>query len=173
MRDRPGAENAEPGQSPVKHRKQAHGEREGDSGQKRPDGIESAGVGIGQKRTPAGYLGHPDRQGPLHRLGQDLDAAAVLPADRHAAPFDDRAEHAAEAGMPLPKVSHEEEAREEADCAYFMAHPEALDEAFVRPVHWIVAVYAGEVVPLEAYAVNSGRETPESNDSDSSPTARL
>ena len=34
-----------------------------------------------------------------------------------------------------------------------------LDESFVRPVHWIVALYDGEVVPLEAYGVKSGRET--------------
>lgn len=33
------------------------------------------------------------------------------------------------------------------------------DEAFVRPVHWIVAIYAGEVVPLTAYGVVSGRES--------------
>ncbi len=35
----------------------------------------------------------------------------------------------------------------------------ALDEAFVRPVHWIVALFGGEVVPLEAWGVKSGRET--------------
>jgi glycyl-tRNA synthetase beta chain len=34
-----------------------------------------------------------------------------------------------------------------------------LDEAFVRPVHWIVALYAGEVVPLTIYGVSSGRES--------------
>ena len=34
-----------------------------------------------------------------------------------------------------------------------------LDETFVRPVHWIVAIYAGEVVPLTAYGVVSGRES--------------
>jgi hypothetical protein len=34
-----------------------------------------------------------------------------------------------------------------------------LDESFVRPVHWIVALYGGEVVPLELYGVKSGRET--------------
>jgi glycyl-tRNA synthetase beta chain len=33
------------------------------------------------------------------------------------------------------------------------------DEAFVRPVHWIVALYGGEVIPLEQYGVRSGRET--------------
>ncbi len=35
----------------------------------------------------------------------------------------------------------------------------SLDEAFVRPVHWIVALFGGEVVPLEAWGVKSGRET--------------
>ena len=34
-----------------------------------------------------------------------------------------------------------------------------LEESFVRPVHWIVAIYGGEVVPLAAYGVKSGRET--------------
>jgi glycyl-tRNA synthetase beta chain len=34
-----------------------------------------------------------------------------------------------------------------------------LDEAFVRPVHWIVALHGGEVVPLEMFGVRSGRET--------------
>lgn len=34
-----------------------------------------------------------------------------------------------------------------------------LDEAFVRPVHWIVALYGGEVVPLEMFGVRSGRKT--------------
>jgi glycyl-tRNA synthetase beta chain len=33
------------------------------------------------------------------------------------------------------------------------------DEAFVRPVHWIVALYDGESVPLELYGVRAGRET--------------
>lgn len=35
----------------------------------------------------------------------------------------------------------------------------SLDDAFVRPVHWIVALYAGEVVPVEMYGTRSGRET--------------
>jgi glycyl-tRNA synthetase beta chain len=35
----------------------------------------------------------------------------------------------------------------------------SFDEAFVRPVHWIVALFGGEVVPLEQYGVKSGRET--------------
>lgn len=35
----------------------------------------------------------------------------------------------------------------------------SLDEAFVRPVHWMVALFGGEVVPLEQYGVKSGRET--------------
>jgi glycyl-tRNA synthetase beta chain len=35
----------------------------------------------------------------------------------------------------------------------------SLDEAFVRPVHWIVAVFGGEVVPLTMFGVTSGRET--------------
>ncbi len=34
-----------------------------------------------------------------------------------------------------------------------------LDEAFVRPVHWIVALFDGEVVPLELFGVRAGRET--------------
>jgi glycyl-tRNA synthetase beta chain len=33
------------------------------------------------------------------------------------------------------------------------------DEAFVRPVHWIVALYGGEVVPLSILGVKSGRES--------------
>ena len=33
------------------------------------------------------------------------------------------------------------------------------DYAFVRPVHWIVALFGGEIVPLEAYGVKSGRES--------------
>jgi glycyl-tRNA synthetase beta chain len=35
----------------------------------------------------------------------------------------------------------------------------SLDEAFVRPVHWVVALYAGEVVPLTLYGAKSSRET--------------
>jgi glycyl-tRNA synthetase beta chain len=35
----------------------------------------------------------------------------------------------------------------------------SFDEAFVRPVHWMVALFGGEVVPLEQYGVRSGRET--------------
>ncbi|MBI4508611.1 MAG: glycine--tRNA ligase subunit beta [Deltaproteobacteria bacterium] len=34
-----------------------------------------------------------------------------------------------------------------------------LDEPFVRPVHWLVALYGGEVVPLELFALPSGRTT--------------
>jgi glycyl-tRNA synthetase beta chain len=36
---------------------------------------------------------------------------------------------------------------------------QSLDEAFVRPVHWLVALYGGEVVPLSLYGVNSGRQS--------------
>ncbi len=32
-------------------------------------------------------------------------------------------------------------------------------EAFVRPVHWIVALFGGEVVPIDLFGVTSGRET--------------
>ncbi len=35
----------------------------------------------------------------------------------------------------------------------------SFDEPFVRPVHWMVALYGGEVVPLDAYGVKSGRDT--------------
>jgi glycyl-tRNA synthetase beta chain len=35
----------------------------------------------------------------------------------------------------------------------------SFEEAFVRPVHWIVALYGGEVVPLSVYGVSSGRAT--------------
>ncbi len=35
----------------------------------------------------------------------------------------------------------------------------ALEESFVRPVHWIVALFGGEVVPLTMFGVASGRET--------------
>lgn len=35
----------------------------------------------------------------------------------------------------------------------------SFDESFVRPVHWIVALFAGEVVPVAAYGVTSGRTT--------------
>ena len=34
-----------------------------------------------------------------------------------------------------------------------------LDESFVRPVHWVVALYAGEIVPLEMYGVASGGDS--------------
>lgn len=35
----------------------------------------------------------------------------------------------------------------------------SLDEAFVRPVHWIVALYGGELVPVELLGAASGRES--------------
>jgi glycyl-tRNA synthetase beta chain len=35
----------------------------------------------------------------------------------------------------------------------------SLEEPFVRPVHWICALYGGEVVPLELFGVKSGRES--------------
>jgi glycyl-tRNA synthetase beta chain len=34
-----------------------------------------------------------------------------------------------------------------------------VDEAFVRPVQWIVALYGGEIVPLSMYGLDSGAET--------------
>jgi glycyl-tRNA synthetase beta chain len=34
-----------------------------------------------------------------------------------------------------------------------------LEESFVRPVHWIVALLGGEVLPLELYGVRAGRHT--------------
>jgi glycyl-tRNA synthetase beta chain len=34
-----------------------------------------------------------------------------------------------------------------------------VDEAFVRPVQWIVALYGGELVPLSVYGLRSGGET--------------
>ncbi len=35
----------------------------------------------------------------------------------------------------------------------------SLDQPFVRPVHWLVALYAGEVIPLDLWETKSGRET--------------
>ncbi|MSP15510.1 MAG: glycine--tRNA ligase subunit beta [Myxococcales bacterium] len=35
----------------------------------------------------------------------------------------------------------------------------SLDESFARPVHWLVALYAGEVVPLTLFGITSGRTT--------------
>lgn len=35
----------------------------------------------------------------------------------------------------------------------------SFDESFARPVHWIVALYRGEVVPISLHGVKSGRET--------------
>ena len=34
-----------------------------------------------------------------------------------------------------------------------------LEDSFVRPVHWIVALFGGEVVPLTLFGIASGRET--------------
>src|SRR5262249_43928276 len=33
------------------------------------------------------------------------------------------------------------------------------DDSFVRPVHWVVAIFGGEVVPLALFGIASGRET--------------
>ena len=35
----------------------------------------------------------------------------------------------------------------------------SLPEAFVRPVHWLVALYGGEVVPFSVYGADAGRTT--------------
>ncbi len=35
----------------------------------------------------------------------------------------------------------------------------AMDEAFVRPVHWLIMLYGGEVVPARLFGLNAGRDS--------------